>query len=59
VPADTDALDPEDVAVFSVGPMTTVPFQSTSRGVVSFVSPMTGGFFDSTFGGTFPEAQKT
>jgi aldehyde:ferredoxin oxidoreductase len=59
VPADAGALDPENVAVFSVGPMTATPFQSTSRGVVGFVSPMTGGFFDSTFGGTFPQAQKT
>ena len=59
VPADAGAFDPENVAVFSVGPMTATPFQSTSRGVVSFISPMTDGFFDSTFGGTFPQAQKT
>jgi aldehyde:ferredoxin oxidoreductase len=59
VPTDADAFDPENVAVFAVGPMTGTPFQSTSRGVVGFVSPMTGGFFDSTFGGTFPAAQKT
>jgi len=39
--------------------MNATPFQSTSRGVVGFVSPMTDGFFDSTFGGTFPRAQKT
>ena len=59
VPPDADAFDPENVAVFAVGPMTATPFQSTSRGVVGFVSPMTGGFFDSTFGGTFPQVQKT
>ncbi|MFC7225597.1 aldehyde ferredoxin oxidoreductase family protein [Halalkalicoccus sp. GCM10025322] len=59
VPADAKAFDPENVVVFSVGPMTATPFQSTSRGVVSFISPLTGGFFDSTFGGTFPQAQKT
>jgi aldehyde:ferredoxin oxidoreductase len=59
VPPDADAFDPENVAVFAVGPMNLTPFQSTSRGVVGFVSPMTNGFFDSTFGGSFPMAQKT
>jgi aldehyde:ferredoxin oxidoreductase len=59
VPADAGPLDPENVVVFAVGPMNATPFQSTSRGVVGFVSPMTNGFFDSTFGGTFPRAQKT
>jgi aldehyde:ferredoxin oxidoreductase len=59
VPDDADALDPENVATLSVGPMTGTRFQSTSRGVAGFVSPMTGGFFDSTFGGSFPAAQKT
>ncbi|MEY7850062.1 aldehyde ferredoxin oxidoreductase family protein [Natrarchaeobius sp. A-rgal3] len=59
VPTDADAFDQENVVVFAVGPMNATPFQSTSRGVVGFVSPMTNGFFDSTFGGTFPRAQKT
>lgn len=59
VPDDAGAFDPENVLAFAVGPMNYTPFQSTSRGVVGFVSPMTGGFFDSTFGGTFPQAQKT
>jgi len=54
VPAEADAFDPENAAVFAVGPLNLTPFQSTSRGVVGFVSPMTNGFFDSTFGGTFP-----
>jgi aldehyde:ferredoxin oxidoreductase len=59
VPADAGPFDSENVVVFAVGPMNGTPFQSTSRGVVGFVSPMTNGFFDSTFGGTFPRAQKT
>jgi aldehyde:ferredoxin oxidoreductase len=59
VPPDADAFDPENVVALAVGPMNATPFQSTSRGVVGFVSPMTNGFFDSTFGGTFPRAQKT
>jgi aldehyde:ferredoxin oxidoreductase len=59
VPPECDPLDQDNVVVFAVGPMTGTAFQSTSRGVVGFVSPMTNGFFDSTFGGTFPQAQKT
>jgi len=59
VPADADPFAPENVVAFTVGPMNGTPFQSTSRGVVGFVSPQTNGFFDSTFGGTFPRAQKT
>ncbi|WP_158059599.1 aldehyde ferredoxin oxidoreductase family protein [Halorussus halophilus] len=59
VPADADPFDASSVVAFAVGPMNLTPFQSTSRGVVGFVSPLTNGFFDSTFGGTFPQAQKT
>jgi len=59
VPTDADPLAPENVLAMAVGPMNATPFQSTSRGVLGFVSPMTDGFFDSTFGGTLPQAQKT
>jgi aldehyde:ferredoxin oxidoreductase len=59
VPPDADAFDPENVLALGVGPLNATPFQSTSRGVLGFVSPLTNGFFDSTFGGTFPRAQKT
>ncbi|MES3517855.1 MAG: aldehyde ferredoxin oxidoreductase family protein [Natronomonas sp.] len=59
VPPEADPYDPENAVVFSVGPMNLTPFQSTSRGVVGYISPMTNGFFDSTFGGTFPRAQKS
>ncbi|WP_331233958.1 aldehyde ferredoxin oxidoreductase family protein [Natronorarus salvus] len=59
VPSDAGPFDVENILAFAVGPMTATPFQSTSRGVVGFVSPMTNGFFDSTFGGSFPQAQKT
>jgi aldehyde:ferredoxin oxidoreductase len=59
VPPDAGAFDPENVVALAVGPMNATAFQSTSRGVLGFVSPMTDGFFDSTFGGTFPRAQKT
>ena len=59
VPVDAAPLDPENVLAMAVGPMNATPFQSTSRGVLGFVSPMTNGFFDSTFGGTLPQALKT
>ena len=59
VPVDADPLDPANVLAMAVGPMNATPFQSTSRGVLGFVSPMTDGFFDSTFGGTLPQALKT
>ena len=59
VPPTSGPFDPENVLALSVGAMNATPFQSTSRGVVGFISPMTNGFFDSTFGGTFPRAQKT
>ncbi|MGM0604416.1 MAG: aldehyde ferredoxin oxidoreductase family protein, partial [Halobacteriota archaeon] len=59
VPTDADPFDPENVVVFAVGPMNLTPFQSTSRGIAASISPMTNGFFDSTFGGTFPRAQKS
>ncbi|MEF8799919.1 MAG: aldehyde ferredoxin oxidoreductase family protein [Halolamina sp.] len=59
VPDNADPLAPENLAVLAVGPMTGTRFQSTSRGIAGFVSPMTDGFFDSTFGGSFPYAQKT
>jgi len=59
VPVEADPLDPENVLAMAVGPMNATPFQSTSRGVLGFVSPLTDGFFDSTFGGTLPQAQKT
>lgn len=59
VPVSADPLGPDNVLAVTVGPLTGTPFQSTSRGIVGFISPMTNGFFDSTFGGTFPQAQKT
>lgn len=59
VPIDADPLGPENVLAMAVGPMNATAFQSTSRAVLGFLSPMTDGFFDSTFGGTLPQAFKT
>lgn len=59
VPSAAGPFEEENVLAFAVGPMNLTPFQSTSRGVAGFISPLTNGFFDSTFGGTFPRAQKS
>ncbi len=58
VPADVDPLDPENVIVISVGPLTGTPVWGTSRGHVAAISPLTGLFADSNFGGDFPVALK-
>jgi aldehyde:ferredoxin oxidoreductase len=54
----TDPLSPENVVVFAVGPITDTPFPSTSRAYVASKSPLSGLFFDSTFGGRFANTQK-
>ena len=46
VPADVNPLDPENVIVFSVGPLTDTPVWGTSRGHVASISRLTGFFAD-------------
>ena len=58
VPADADPLGPENAVVFTVGPLTDTPLWGTSRGHVCGISPQTGFFADSNFGGRFAIAQK-
>jgi aldehyde:ferredoxin oxidoreductase len=53
-----DPLSPENMVVFAVGPVTDTRAPGTSRGYVASKSPLTGGFFDSTFGGRFALTQK-
>jgi aldehyde:ferredoxin oxidoreductase len=53
-----DPLSPENIVVFAVGPVTDTPAPGTSRAYVATKSPLTGGFFDSTFGGRFAISQK-
>ncbi len=50
----TDALSPENVIVFAVGPYTDSAVPSASRACAAAISPLTGLFFDSTFGGAWP-----
>jgi aldehyde:ferredoxin oxidoreductase len=58
VPAGIDAFDPANAVVFSVGPITDTTIPGNSRACVSTKSPLTGLFFDSTFGGRFPATLK-
>jgi aldehyde:ferredoxin oxidoreductase len=53
-----DPLSPENRVVFAVGPVTDTRTPGTSRAYVATKSPLTGGFFDSTFGGRFAITQK-
>ncbi len=52
--AGTDALSPENIIVFAVGPYTDSAVPSASRACAASISPLTGLFFDSTFGGAWP-----
>ena len=54
----TGAFDPDNCIVFAVGPVTDTPVWGSSRGHVASISPLTGFFFDSNFGGDFAIAQK-
>ena len=58
VPAMVDAYDPANVVVFAVGPITDTTVPGNSRACVASKSPLTGLFFDSTFGGRWPATMK-
>jgi aldehyde:ferredoxin oxidoreductase len=58
VPAGVDAYDPGNAVVFAVGPVTDTTVPGNSRACVASTSPLTGLFFDSTFGGRFPATMK-
>ncbi len=49
-----DPFDPDNLVVFAVGPITDTNVPGNSRVCVVAKSPLTGLFFDSTFGGQFP-----
>jgi aldehyde:ferredoxin oxidoreductase len=54
LPAGTDAFDPSNSVILAVGPVTDSNIPGNSRICVATKSPLTGLFFDSTFGGRFP-----
>jgi aldehyde:ferredoxin oxidoreductase len=58
VPAGVDPFDPRNAVVFAVGPVTDTTVPGNSRACVAAKSPLTGLFFDSTFGGRFPATLK-
>jgi aldehyde:ferredoxin oxidoreductase len=58
VPAGVDAFDPANAVAFAVGPITDTTVPGNSRACVAAKSPLTGLFFDSTFGGRFPATLK-
>lgn len=56
--ADVDPFDENNAIVFTVGPLTDTPVWGTSRGHMAALSPQTGFFADSNYGGQFGTAQK-
>jgi aldehyde:ferredoxin oxidoreductase len=58
VPPGIDAFDPANAVVLAVGPVTDTSVPGNSRACIASKSPLTGLFFDSTFGGRFPATLK-
>src|SRR5262249_23028419 len=58
VPPRGDAYGPANAVGFAVGPVTDTPVPGNSRACVAAKSPLTGLYFDSTFGGRFPATMK-
>ena len=58
VPPGIDPFDAPNAVVFSVGPITDTTIPGNSRACVASKSPLTGLFFDSTFGGRWPATMK-
>jgi aldehyde:ferredoxin oxidoreductase len=58
VPSNAEPLRAENALVFTVGPLTDTPVWGTSRGHMASISPLTGLFADSNYGGNFGSAQK-
>ena len=56
--AGIDPLAPENTIVFAVGPTTDTTVPGATRCCAGTKSPLTGLFFDTTFGGMFAAAQK-
>jgi aldehyde:ferredoxin oxidoreductase len=58
VPAGADPYGPANAVALAVGPITDTLVPGNSRACVATRSPLTGLFFDSTFGGRFPATFK-
>lgn len=58
LPEETDPLSPENILMFTTGPLTGTTAQTSGRGTVVTKSPQTGLFLDSHFGGIFATEMK-
>lgn len=58
LPKKTDPLSPENILMFTTGPLTGTKTQTSGRGTVVTKSPQTGVFLDSHFGGIFAAEMK-
>ena len=58
VPPTADPLSEENIVVFATGPFTGSPVWGTGRGHLASLSPQTGMFCDSNFGGDFASMLK-
>jgi len=58
LPKKTDPLSPENILLFTTGPLTGTSAQTSGRGTVVTKSPQTGLFLDSHFGGSFAMEMK-
>ena len=58
LPKKTDPLSPENILMFTTGPLTGTSAQTSGRGTVVTKSPQTGLFLDSHFGGVFAAEMK-
>jgi aldehyde:ferredoxin oxidoreductase len=54
----TDPLSPDNILMFTTGPLTATIAQTSGRGTVVTKSPQTGLFVDSHFGGVFAAEMK-
>ena len=54
VPPGVEPYDPRNAVALAVGPVTDTIVPGNSRACIATKSPLTGLFFDSTFGGRFP-----
>ena len=58
LPPKTDPLSPENILMFTTGPLTGTSVQTSGRGTVVTKSPQTGLYLDSHFGGIFAAEMK-
>ena len=58
LPKGTDPLSPENILMFTTGPLTGTRAQTSGRGTVVTKSPQTNLFLDSHFGGVFAAEMK-